>query len=165
MNTQPNKPTRSATNAHEGQTAADTNPGAFLAEFFAHSRKMHLVSGEQVRIPLGVSQSAGVACPLFLSKRVYFELVETRSNDQNKDAKLHEIMVALDRAHKKASPGTVWFPVSYPVANPPRCVACNEPLSLVAVIGPVSLDDPQPAITLVYTDRNSAPFHIPVDGD
>ena len=166
MKTKPNTPTRSTSNTHNGQTAAATNSealytGPSLPEYKCN-RKRELAYRYQVKVPRGLSRPAGITCPVFLANMVYADLVKFGSSDQDKDARLHKILMALDVAISNASPEEHWIPVDYSMSHSPQGEVMTEPVSLLAAIGSLDLDDPQPAITVMYPYPDYEPFLLPV---
>ena len=164
MKTKHNTPTRSTANAHNEQIAADTNSKAHYSglglDKYECNRKRELAYGYQVKVPLWMSQSAGVTCPLFLSRMIYADLVEIGSSDQDKDARLHRILMAVNVAISNASPESHWIPVPYSLSHSPRGGVMTVPVSFIAAIGPLDIDDPQPAITVMYPYPDYDPFPL-----
>jgi hypothetical protein len=156
MNTENNTPTSSAANAHEGQHAADTNPETdfFGPPIYTYTRKQALADGVQVQVPPAVAQEAGFKFPVFLTDTVFAECVKVPEGVtcQDEDGRLWDILTMLHHAIHNNLAGAERIAFSLYVRNDE-----GEAPSLVrlhAACGAMDLDDPRPAITVMFPDED-----------
>jgi len=156
MNTQNNTPTSSAACAHDGQTAADTNPEAdfFGPVIYAYTRKQALDDGVQMQVPAAIAGEAGFKFPVFLTDTVFAECVKVPNGVtcQDEEGRLWDILTMLHHAIRNNAAGAERIPFSLYVRNEGK-----ESPSLVrlhAACGAMDIDDPQPAITVMFPEED-----------
>jgi hypothetical protein len=100
-----------------------------------------------------VAVEAGIRFPVFLTRAVYdsFVTVPPGVTGQDEAGRLWDVVWMLRFAVRKAQPGQARLPFALYVRNDnhrPRLV------KLIAWCGPLDLDDPQPAITVMLPDED-----------
>lgn len=117
---------------------------------YAYTRAQALADGVQVEVTK-TAQEAGIRFPVFLTRTVYdsFVTVPEGVTAQDESGRLWDIVWMLRFAILRSKPGTDRVPVALYVRNDnrkPRLV------KLIATCGPVDIDDPAPAITVMLPD-------------
>jgi len=126
---------------------------------YAYTRAQAVADGMQVEVTK-VAQEAGIKFPMFLTRAVYDAYVTVPPNVSGQDeaGRLWDIVwmtrFAIIRANKVGR-GTPCAPSRIPVAlyvrNDNRAVKL---IKLIATCGPLDMDDPQPAITVMMPDED-----------
>jgi hypothetical protein len=144
---------------------------------YTYTRKQALADGVQVDVTT-TAREAGITFPVFLTRAV-FDLYVTvppvlnmagAACTQDEAGRLWDILWMLRFAILRARPGTTGgkcgshrVPVALYVRNEPDAcpVGCRPGypsgarlVKLVATCGPLDLDDPQPAITVMLPDED-----------
>jgi hypothetical protein len=119
---------------------------------YAYTRAQALADGEQVDVS-SVAQEAGIRFPVFLTRAVHgaYVTVPPGVAGQDEAGRLWDVVWMLRFAIRKARPGQARLPFALYVRNDthrPRLV------KLVAMCGPLDIDDPQPAITVMMPDED-----------
>jgi hypothetical protein len=119
---------------------------------YSYSRSQAIADGLQVEVSK-VAEEAGIRFPVFLTRAVYdsFVSVPTGVTGQDEAGRLWDIVWMLRFAIRKAQPGQARLPFALYVRNDnkaPRLV------KLVAMCGPLDIDDPRPAITILLPDED-----------
>jgi hypothetical protein len=132
----------------QNKTAADI----FGPVIYAYSRSQAVADGLQVEVSK-VAQEAGVRFPVFLTRAVYdsFVLVPPGVTGQDEAGRLWDIVWMLRFAIRKAQPGQARLPFALYVRNDNKAPRL---IKLVAMCGPLDIDDPQPAITIMLPDED-----------
>jgi hypothetical protein len=156
MNTQHNTSTCSTVNAHEGQPAADTDleTDFFGPPIYAYTRKQALADGVQMQVPPPVAEEAGFKLPVFLTDTVHAKCVKVPVgvSCQDEEGRLWDILTMLHHAIRNNPTGAGLIPFSLYVRNEE-----TEAASLVrlhAACGAMDMDDPQPAITVMFPEED-----------
>jgi hypothetical protein len=156
MNTENNKPTSSAANAHDRQTAADTNPETdfFGPPIYTYTRKQALADGVQVQVAPAVAEEAGFKFPIFLTDTVHAECVKVPEGVtcQDEDGRLWDILTMLHHAIRNSPAGADRIPFSLYVRNEETADASL--VKLHAVCAALDIDDPQPSITVMLPEED-----------
>ena len=123
----------------------NTNP--FGPVIYNFTRAQALADRVQVDVST-VAAEAGIRFPVFLTRAVYDAYVTVPPNvtGQDEAGRLWDVVWMLQFAIRKARPGQTRLPFALYVRNDnlaPRLV------KLVATCGPLDIDDPQPAITVM----------------
>ena len=128
-----------------------------LAEIFGepiytYTRAQALADGLQVDVTK-TAQEAGIRFPVFLTRTVYdnYVTVPEGVTGQDEAGRLWDIVWLTRFAIIRARPGCTRLPVALYVRTDntrPRLT------KLVAVCGPLDIDDPQPAITVMMPDED-----------
>jgi hypothetical protein len=132
----------------QNKTAADI----FGPVLYTYSRSQAVADGLQVEVSK-VAEEAGIRFPVFLTRAVYdsFVIVPTGVTGQDEAGRLWDIVWMLRFAIRKAQHGQVRLPFALYVRNDNKAPRL---IKLVAMRGPLDIDDPQPAITIMLPDED-----------
>jgi len=130
----------------------DNDPSPFGEIVYSHTRSQAVADGFQVEVTK-VSSEAGIKCPMFLTRDVFdnYVTVPEGVTGQDEAGRLWDLVWMTRMAVLRAPNGGERVLVQLHVRNdngPPRLVI------LLAVCGPLDIDDPQPAFTLMMPDEN-----------
>ena len=119
---------------------------------FTYTRSQAVADGVQVEVSK-TAQEAGIRFPVFLTRTVYdsYVTVPPEVEAQDEAGRLWDILNLLRFAILRARPGAGRLPFALYVRNDndrPRLI------KLVAVCGPLDMDDLQPAITVMMPDED-----------
>jgi len=114
---------------------------------YSYTRSQSITDGEQVEVTK-IAEEAGIKFPMFLTRSVFDNFVAIPANvtGQDEAGRLWDLVWMTRMAIIRARPGCDRLPVALYVRNDnhrPRLV------KLVATCGPLDIDDPAPAITLM----------------
>lgn len=132
------------------------NESPFGEVIYTYTRAQAVADGVQVEVSK-VAAEAGIRFPVFLTRTVYdaFVTVPEGETAQDEAGRLWDIVwmtrFAILRSHGGASVPASRIPVALYVRNDnhkPRLV------KLIATCGPLDMDDPQPAITVMLPDED-----------
>ena len=114
---------------------------------FAYTRAQAVADGVQVEVTK-TAQEAGIRFPMFLTRAVYdaYVTVPPGVTAQDEAGRLWDVVWLTRFAILRAKPGTNRVPVALYVRNDNRPAKL---VKLIATCGPVDIDDPAPAITLM----------------
>jgi hypothetical protein len=114
---------------------------------FAYTRAQALADGVQVDVS-SVAAEAGIRFPVFLTRTVFdaFVTVPPGVDGQDEAGRLWDIVWMLRHAIQRSRPGADRVPMSLYVRNDHRR---PKLVQLVATCGPLDLNDPRPAITVM----------------
>ncbi len=106
-----------------------------------------MADGLQVDVSRAAA-GAGIHFPVFLSRAVYLDCVAVRSRvaDRDEAGRLWDLLWMLRPVTLGVCPGPERWPVTLFV---PGDDACPHLIRLAAICGPLDLDDPSPAITVL----------------
>jgi len=118
---------------------------------FSYTRSQAVADGVQVEVTK-TAQEAGIRFPVFLTRAVYdaYVTVPPGVTGQDEAGQLWDILWMLRVAIQLARTGIERIPVTLYVRD-------NHGLRLVRLIatcGPLDLDDPQPAITVMLPEED-----------
>jgi hypothetical protein len=120
---------------------------------FAYTRSQAVADGVQVEVTKTATE-AGISFPVFLTRGVFdsFVTVPPGVSGQDEAGRLWDIVWMLRFAILKARPGVQRIPVVLYV----RQSDTQRPqlIKLIATCGPLDVDDPQPAITVMLPDED-----------
>jgi hypothetical protein len=120
---------------------------------FAYTRSQAVADGVQVEVTKTAAE-AGIRFPVFLTRAVFdsFVAVPAGVSGQDEAGRLWDIVWMLRFAILRARPGVQRIPVVLYV----RQSDTQRPqlVKLIATCGPLDLDDPQPAITVMLPDED-----------
>ncbi len=125
----------------------------FGQPIYTYSRAQAIADGLQVEVTK-TAQEAGIRFPMFLTRAVYdaYVAVPPGLTGQDEPGRLWDIVWMTRFAIIRSRPGHNRLPVALYVRNsdaePARLV------KLVAICGPLDIDDPQPAITVMLPDED-----------
>jgi hypothetical protein len=119
---------------------------------YAYTRAQAVADGFQVEVTK-TAQEAGIRFPVFLTRTVYDAYVTVPPNvtGQDEPGRLWDIVWMLRFAVQRSRPGCNRLPVALYVRNDDRAAKL---IKLVATCGPLDIDDPQPAITVMMPDED-----------
>ncbi len=119
---------------------------------YAYTRSQAVADGFQVEVTKTAAE-AGIRFPIFLTRTVYdhFVTVPPGVTGQDEAGRLWDILWMLRFAILRARPGVERLPVAFYVRNDNRR---SRLVKLIATCGPLDLDDPQPAITVMMPDED-----------
>ena len=135
----------------------NTNQGAepFGPVIYSYTRSQAIADGLQVEVSK-VAREAGITYPVFITRAVFENYVaapggRAQAPGQDEAGRLWDIVWMLRFAILRAHRGRDRLPVALYVRNDnhrPRLV------KLIAHCGPLDIDDPQPAITIMMPDED-----------
>jgi hypothetical protein len=130
----------------------NTNESPFGEVIFAYSRAQAVADGVQVEVTK-VATEAGIRFPMFLTRAVYdaYVTVPDGVTAQDESGRLWDIVWMTRFGILRARPGVDRIPVALYVRNDNRGARF---IKLIAVCGPLDIDDPQPAITVMLPDED-----------
>ena len=128
----------------------DADP--FGPVIYSYTRAQAVADGVQVEVSK-VAEEAGIRIPVFLTRTVFDAYVAVPPNvtGQDEAGRLWDIVWMLRFAILRSRPGAERIPVALYVRNDNRRATL---IKLVATCGPLDIDDPQPAITVMMPDED-----------
>jgi hypothetical protein len=130
----------------------ETNENSWGEVIYAYTRKQAIADGMQVEVTK-VAQEAGIRFPVFLTRGVYdaYVTVPDGVTGQDESGRLFDIVWMLRFAILRSKPGTDRLPVALYVRNDN---VRSRLVKLLATCGPLDLDDPRPALTIMLKDED-----------
>ena len=130
----------------------DSENSPFGEVIYSYSRSQAVADGVQIEVSK-TAQEAGIRFPVFLTRAVYdaYVTVPPEVSCQDEAGRLWDILTMTRFAILRSRPGCDHLPVALYVRNDnrrPRLVR------LTAACGPLDIDDPQPAITVMLPDED-----------
>jgi hypothetical protein len=128
----------------------DSNP--FGETIFTYTRAQAIADGVQVDVTK-TAQEAGIKFPVFLTRTVFDAYVAVPPNVSGQDeaGRLWDIVWMLRFAIIRSRPGCERVPVALYVRNDNRAAKL---VKLIATCGPLDIDKPEPAITVMMPDED-----------
>ena len=128
-------------------THSDDLADIFGQPIYTYTRAQAVADGEQIEVTKPAAE-AGIKFPVFLTRSVFdsFVAVPPGVTGQDEAGRLWDVVSMLRFAIIRARPGCDRLPVALYVRNDnhrPRLV------KLVAMCGPLDIDDPAPTITVM----------------
>ena len=125
---------------------------AFGPVVYSYTRAQAVADGVQVEVSK-VAAEAGIRFPVFLTRAVYEAYVTVPPNvtGQDEAGRLWDIVWMTRFAIIRSRPGVDRLPVALYVRNDNRAAKL---IKLIATCGPLDIDDPQPAITVMMPDED-----------
>ena len=119
---------------------------------YSYTRAQAVADGVQIEVTK-VAQEAGIRLPMFLTRSVYdaFVTVPPNVTGQDEAGRLWDIVWMTRFAIIRARPGVDRVPVALYVRNDNRAAKL---VKLIATCGPLDIDDPAPAITVMKPDED-----------
>ena len=119
---------------------------------YSYTRSQAVADGVQVEVTK-TGQEAGIRFPVFLTRAVYdaYVTVPPGVEAQDEAGRLWDIITMARFAILRSRPGCDRLPVALYVRNDNRAPRL---VRLTAVCGPLDIDDPQPAITVLLLDED-----------
>ena len=136
----------------------NNNESPFGEVIYGYTRAQALADGVQVEVTT-TAKEAGISFPVFLTRTVFeaYVTVPPGVPGQDEAGRLWDIVWMLRFAILRARPGAeggatcTRIPVALYVRNDDRRARL---IKLVATCGPLDIDDPQPAITVMLPDED-----------
>lgn len=131
---------------------SETNPFDDAEILYAYTRKDALADGGQIDVS-AVAREAGLKFPVFLTRAVWESYVRVPEGVQAQDeqGRLWDIVWMLRCAARRTSGPQMTFRLHVRNDNRDRM----PPLvTLKAVCGPLDIDNPEPAITVMLPDED-----------
>ena len=128
------------------------NESPFGEIIYSYTRAQAVADGLQVEVSK-VAAEAGIRFPVFLTRTVYdqFVTVPEGVTAQDEAGRLWDIVWMTRFGIIRARPGVDRIPVALYVRNDNQR---SRLVKLVATCGPLDIDDPQPAITVMLPDED-----------
>ncbi len=128
------------------------NESPFGKVIYSYTRAQAVADGVQVEVTK-TAQEAGIKLPVFLTRTVYeaYVTVPEGVTAQDEAGRLWDIVWMLRFALIRCHHGKSRIPVALYVRNDNRKAKL---IKLIAMCGPLDLDDPQPAITVMLPDED-----------
>ena len=119
---------------------------------YSYTRAQALADGVQVDVSKTASE-AGIRFPVFLTRTVFdaYVTVPPKIEGQDEAGRLWDIVWMLRFAIQRSRPGCDRLPVALYVRNDNRAPRL---VKLIATCGPLDIDDPRPAITVMMPDED-----------
>jgi hypothetical protein len=119
---------------------------------YSYTRKQAVADGFQVDVSK-TAQEAGIRFPVFITRAVYdaFVTVPPNVSGQDEAGRLWDIVWMTRFAIQRSHGHTDRLPVALYVRNDNRAAKL---VKLIATCGPLDMDDPQPAITVMMPDED-----------
>jgi len=128
----------------------DNNP--FGEVVYSYTRAQALADGVQVDVTK-TAQEAGIKFPVFITRTVFdaYVAVPPQVSGQDETGRLWDIVWMLRFAIIRSRPGVDRIPVALYVRNDNRAAKL---IKLIATCGPLDIDKPEPAITVMMPDED-----------
>ena len=128
------------------------NESPFGEVIYAYTRAQAIADGVQMEVST-VAAEAGIKFPVFLTRSVFdaFVTVPPNVSGQDEAGRLWDIVWMLRFAIDKAAQGRNRLPFALYVRNDNRAPRL---IKLIATCGPLDMNDPQPAITVMLPDED-----------
>jgi len=129
-----------------------TEPNPFGPVIHSYTRAQAVADGFQVEVTK-MAAEAGIGFPVFLTRTVFDSYVAVPPGvaGQDEAGRLWDIVWMLRFAILRARAGATRIPVVLYVRNDNRAAKL---VKLIATCGPLDLDDPQPAITVMMPNED-----------
>ena len=137
-------------NNQDHNTPHDADP--FGPVIYSYTRAQAVADGVQVEVTKTATE-AGIKFPVFLTRTVFDAYVAVPPDVAGQDEAGHlwDIVWMLRFAILRSRPGAERIPVALYVRNDNRRATL---IKLAATCGPLDIDDPQPAITVMMPDED-----------
>jgi len=119
---------------------------------YSYTRKQAITDGFQVDVS-SAAKEAGIRFPVFITRTAFDAYVTVPPNVSGQDeaGRLWDVVWMLRFAIRKAAQGHSRLPFALYVRNDNRAPRL---VKLVAMCGPLDMDAPQPAITVMMPDED-----------
>jgi hypothetical protein len=130
----------------------NNNESPFGEVISTYSRSQAVADGVQVDVTK-TARAAGIKFPMFLTRAVFDQYVALPPDvtGQDEAGRLFDVVWMTRFAILRARPGVDRLPVALYVRNDNRAARL---VKLIATCGPLDIDDPQPAITVMLISEN-----------
>ena len=128
------------------------NESPFGEVIYAYTRAQAVADGVQVEVTK-TAQEAGIKFPMFLTRAVFdnYVAVPEGVTGQDEAGRLWDVVWLTRFAIIRARPGVDRLPVALYIRNDNHRAKL---VKLIATCGPLDIDDPQPAITVLMPDED-----------
>ena len=128
------------------------NQSPFGEVIYSYTRSQAVADGVQVEVTK-TAQEAGIKFPVFLTRTVFdsFVTVPEGVTGQDEAGRLWDLAWMTRYAILRARPDADRIPVALYVRNDQHAARL---VKLIATCGPLDIDDPQPAITVMMPDED-----------
>jgi hypothetical protein len=125
---------------------------AFGAVVYSYTRAQAVADGVQVEVTK-TAKEAGIKFPVFLTRTVFdaYVAVPPDVSGQDEAGRLWDVVWMLRFAIQKTRSGVERLPFALYVRNNNRAAKL---VKLIAVAGPLDIDDPAPCITVMMPDED-----------
>jgi hypothetical protein len=129
-----------------------SNASPFGDVVYQYTRAQAVADGVQIEVTK-TAEEAGIRFPVFLTRAVYdaYVTVPQGVTAQDEAGRLWDVVWMLRFAIMRARGHTDRVPVALYVRNDNRKAKL---VKLIATCGPLDIDDPQPAITVMMPDED-----------
>ena len=128
-----------------------TNPFDEFRVVYSYSRKQAIEDGLQIDVS-SVAKEAGFKFPVFVTRGVWekYILVPDGITDQDEAGRLWDVLWMLKFQARRSEGATIRFQLHV------RNEEAGEPtlVTLKSICGPLDIDDPSPAITVLLLDED-----------
>ena len=130
----------------------NTNESPFGQVIYSYTRAQAVADGVQVDVSK-TAQEAGIKFPMFLTRAVYdaYVAVPEGVTAQDEAGRLWDIVWMTRFGIIRSCPGVDRIPVALYARNDNQR---SKLVKLIATCGPLDIDDPQPAITVMMPDED-----------
>ena len=128
------------------------NDSPFGDVVYSYTRAQAVADGVQVEVTK-TAQEAGIRFPVFLTRTVFdaYVAVPAGVTGQDEAGRLWDVVWMLRFAIQRTKSGVERLPFALYVRNDNRAAKL---IKLIAVAGPLDIDDPAPAITVMMPDED-----------
>ena len=139
--------TKNNQSPNNGQSGTD-----FGDVVYSYTRAQAVADGVQVEVTK-TAQEAGIRFPVFLTRTVFdsYVTVPPDVSGQDEAGRLWDVLWMLRFAIQRTSRGMERLPFALYVRNDNRAAKL---VKLIAQCGPLDIDDPAPAITVMMPDED-----------
>ena len=132
---------------NNGQSGTD-----FGDVVYSYTRAQAVADGVQVEVTK-TAQEAGIRFPVFLTRTVFdaYVTIPPDVSGQDEAGRLWDVLWMLSFAIQRTKRGVERLPFALYVRNDNRA---PKLIKLIAVAGPLDIDDPAPAITVMMPDED-----------
>ena len=132
---------------NNGQSGTD-----FGDVVYSYTRAQAVADGVQVEVTK-TAQEAGIRFPVFLTRTVFdaYVTIPPDVSGQDEAGRLWDVVWMLRFAIQRTKRGVERLPFALYVRNDNRAAKL---VKLIATCGPLDIDDPQPAITVMMPDED-----------
>ena len=119
---------------------------------YAYTRKQAIADGVQVDVS-STAKEAGIRFPVFITRTAFdaYVTVPPDVTGQDEAGRLWDIVWMLRFAVQRSRPGCDRLPFALYVRNDNRAARL---VKLIAMCGPLDMDAPEPAITIMMPDED-----------
>ncbi len=128
------------------------NDSPFGEIIYSYTRKQAIADGLQIDVT-ATAKEAGIKFPMYLTRAVFdaFVAVPDGVTGQDEAGRLWDLAWMTRYAILRARPDADRIPVALYVRNDQHAARL---VKLIATCGPLDIDDPQPAITVMMPDED-----------